>query len=141
MSIKIKCWQCKQDKSEEFLRKAEELVKTAEHSKKECSSSNVNLQTKRYPHSMTIMYQCRKPFIADAEYQKLMSDKDLKVWNSKEMPPPLNEDILKFWEEGVLMELVKDVLPIDEYKDGKSSATFQWVWIVADHCLISCNVA
>lgn len=32
------------------------------------------------------------------------------------------------------MRLVKDVLAIDEYKDGKLSVTFQWVWIVADHC-------
>ena len=66
----------------------------------------------------------------DTEYQILMSDKDLKVWHSKEMPPPLNKEILKFGKR----RLVKDVLAIDEYKDGKLSVTFQWVWIVADHC-------
>ena len=31
------------------------------------------------------------------------------------------------------MGLVKDVLAIDKYKDEKLLATFQWVWIVADH--------
>ena len=46
------------------------------------------------------------------------------------MPPPLYKDILKFWREEIIKGLVKDVLVIDEYEDGKLSKSFRRVWIV-----------
>ena len=61
---------------------------------------------------------------------KLVSDSNLKVWRSREMPPPLYKDIFKFWREEIIKGLVKDVLVIDEYEDGKLSKSFRRVWIV-----------
>ena len=77
--------------------------------------------------------KCSELFITDVEYQKLISDNDLKVWHSREMAPPLDKDILKFWREKILMGFVKNVLLKDEYEDEQLVKTFRRVWIVANH--------
>ena len=71
--------------------------------------------------------KCAKLFITDDYYLKLVSDGNLKVWHLRKMPPPLDNDILKFWREEIVKGLVKDVLMIDEYEDRKLSKSFQRV--------------
>ena len=71
--------------------------------------------------------KCAKLFITDDNYLKLVSDGNLKVWHLRKMPPPLDNDILKFWREEIVKGLVKDVLMIDEYEDRKLSKSFQRV--------------
>ena len=71
--------------------------------------------------------KCAKLFITDDNYLKLVSDGNLKVWHLRKMPPPLDNDILKFWREEIVKGLVKDVLVIDEYEDRKLSKSFQRV--------------
>ena len=73
------------------------------------------------------MSKCAKLFITDDYYLKLVSDGNLKVWHLRKMPPPLDNDILKFWREEIVKGLVKDVLMIDEYEDRKLSKSFQRV--------------
>lgn len=70
--------------------------------------------------------KCAKLFITDDNYLKLVSDGNLKVWHSREVPPPLHRDIPEFWREEIVKGLVRDALVIDDLRVGSYRNLFNW---------------
>ena len=120
-----KCRQCKQDKAEQFFAKGKGGCK-------DCRAFSKR-KIKRQPTTEEIssfydyyVSKCTKLFTADDKYPKLVSDGNLKVWHSREVPPPLHRDIPEFWREEIVKGLVRDALVIDDLRVGSYRNLFNW---------------
>ena len=65
-------------------------------------------------------------FINDHQLKEFEERNDVKVWSSRDCPPPLDTDMLKIWKPEIEKGLVKDVVYIEELGDNNTTKSMYW---------------